>query len=238
MDSSKYELGYKHSLLIFGTAALLLFLATHTGIEILYNATGVRKILLWFINGGLFVFLPMFLLSIKFAKQQVGSSDRKQILRFLRLKTLTAREIRATIFGVISVFVLSGILAFVLPKIIHNFTPQPPFLKLNPLVPGEYWIMLCWIPMFLLNIFGEELFWRGLLMPLQENAMEKNTWWFHAVCWMIFHIPFGIQMILLLLPVFFIQSYLVWKYKNTWIGVIMHGIYNGTGFLLVAFGLI
>lgn len=238
MESRKIELGYKHSLLIFGTAALLLFLATHTGIEILYNATGIRKILLWFINGVLFVFLPFFLLSIKFAKQQVGSSDRKQIMNFLRLKPLSGKEIAATIAGLIAVFVLSGILAVVLPRVIPNFTPQPPFLTLNPLAPGEYWILVCWLPLFFFNIFGEELFWRGLLMPLQENAMGKNTWWFHAICWMVFHIPFGINMILLLLPIFFIQSFLVWKFKNTWIGIIIHGVYNGAGFLAVAFGLI
>jgi membrane protease YdiL (CAAX protease family) len=238
MKTAKISLGYKQSLVIFGTAALLLFLVTHAGIDILYNASGVRKILLWFINGGLFVFAPMLFLAILFAKKQTGSDNLKQALTFLRLKPLNAKEIIASIVGLITVFILSGALAFVLPKIIPNFNPQPPFLTMNPLASNEYWILLCWLPMFFFNIFGEELFWRGLLMPLQENAIGKHTWWFHGLCWLVFHIPFGWNMILLLLPVFFIQSFLVWKYKNTWIGIIIHGIYNGSGFLLVAFGLI
>jgi membrane protease YdiL (CAAX protease family) len=237
MESTNNPLGYKHSLLIFGTAALLLYLVTFVGIDIIYNLTGIRKIVLWFFNGSMFIFIPMFFLAIFFARKQTGN-DLKSALKLLRLKPLSAREIVAVIAGLVVIFILSGLLFYLLPKIISNFNPQPPFLSMKPLQTGEYWILLCWLPMFFFNIFGEELFWRGLLMPHQEIVMGKNTWWFHALCWGIFHIPFGWNLVLLLLPVLFIQSYLVWKFKNTWIGIIIHGIYNGTGFLAVALGLI
>jgi membrane protease YdiL (CAAX protease family) len=238
MEPTPNTLGYKHSLLIFGTAALLLFIVTHVGIEILYDATGIRKVLLWFINGGLFIFIPMLLLAIFFAKKQTGNATLKQALIFLRVKPLKARELLATIIGLVIIFALSGLFYKILPLLIPNFNPQLPFLTMKPLHSGEYWILICWIPLFILNILGEELFWRGLLMPHQETAMGKNTWWFHGLCWLVFHIPFGFNMILLLLPIFFIQSYLVWKYKNTSIGIIIHGVYNGTGFIIVALGLI
>jgi hypothetical protein len=48
----------------------------------------------------------------------------------------------------------------------------------------------------------------------------------------------GWQLILILIPIFFIQPYLVQKRKNTWIGVIIHAGLNGLGFLSVAFGLV
>jgi membrane protease YdiL (CAAX protease family) len=237
MEPPKNPLGYKHSLLIFGTAALLLFLVTYVGLDILFNTTGIRKEVLWFINSTLFIFLPMFFLALYFARNQSDNTLRSA-LKKLRLNRLSTREIIATMIGLAVIFLLSGMLTYLLPKIIPNYSPQPPFLTMKKLQSGEYWILLCWLPMFFFNIFGEEFFWRGLIMPHQEVAMGKNTWWFHALCWGLFHIPFGLNLILLLSPVLFIQSFLVWKYKNTWIGIMIHGIYNGSGFLAIAFGFI
>jgi len=36
----------------------------------------------------------------------------------------------------------------------------------------------------------------------------------------------------------FIQSYVVQRRKNTWVGVVIHGGINGPGFLAIAFGLL
>jgi len=36
----------------------------------------------------------------------------------------------------------------------------------------------------------------------------------------------------------FIQSYVVQRRKNTWVGVVIHGGINGPGFLTIAFGLL
>jgi len=41
-----------------------------------------------------------------------------------------------------------------------------------------------------------------------------------------------------LIPLIFIQSYIVQKTKNSWIGVIMHGGLNGPSFIAICFGLI
>jgi membrane protease YdiL (CAAX protease family) len=76
------------------------------------------------------------------------------------------------------------------------------------------------------------------MLPRQEIAFGKWTWILHGVGWGLFHIAFGWQLLLTLLPILFIQSYVVQRRQNTWIGVIIHAGINGPGFLAIAFGMI
>ena len=55
------------------------------------------------------------------------------------------------------------------------------------------------------------------------------------------NIPAAILMFCLtnyLIPLIFIQSYIVQRTKNSWVGVIMHGGLNGPSFIAICFGLI
>jgi membrane protease YdiL (CAAX protease family) len=115
---------------------------------------------------------------------------------------------------------------------------QPPFMSFEPLTPGRYWILLIWFPFWVLNIMGEEILWRGTMLPRQELAFGKWTWLFHGMGWGVFHIAFGWQLLITLLPILFVQSYVVQRRKNTWVGVIIHGVINGPTFLAIAFGIL
>jgi len=76
------------------------------------------------------------------------------------------------------------------------------------------------------------------MLPRQEVAFGKHTWLIHGFGWALFHIAFGWQLLLTLIPLIFIQSYIVQKTKNSWVGVIMHGGLNGPSFIAICFGLI
>jgi membrane protease YdiL (CAAX protease family) len=58
---------------------------------------------------------------------------------------------------------------------------QPPFMSFDPLTPGRYWILLIWVPYWVLNIMGEEILWRGTMLPRQELAFGKWAWLFHGI---------------------------------------------------------
>ena len=76
------------------------------------------------------------------------------------------------------------------------------------------------------------------MKPRQELVFGRNTWIFHGIGWGLFHIAFGWQLLITLIPLIFIQSYIVQKTKNSWVGVIMHGSINGPSFIAIALGLI
>ncbi len=84
---------------------------------------------------------------------------------------------------------------------------------------------------------GEEILWRGVMLPRQELVFGKYTWVIHGFGWLLFHAAFGWQLLITLIPIIFIQSFVVQKTKNSWTGVILHGTINGPSFIAISFGL-
>ena len=137
------------------------------------------------------------------------------------------------IIGIISLLIMKG-MAIVTGPVKH----QPSFMAFEPLSVGRYWLLLVWFPFWILNIMGEEILWRGVILPRQEVVFGKWTWLIHGICWSLFHIAFGWELLITLLPLLFVQSYVVHKRKNSWVGVIIHAGINGPGFIAIAFGLL
>ncbi len=119
-----------------------------------------------------------------------------------------------------------------------SYDPTPPFMAFEPLRAGRYWLLLVWAPFWILNILGEEILWRGVMLPRQELAFGKRAWIVHGLGWALFHAAFGWQLLVTLIPLIFIQSYIVQRTRNSWLGVVLHGGINGPSFLAIAFGLL
>jgi membrane protease YdiL (CAAX protease family) len=111
-------------------------------------------------------------------------------------------------------------------------------MHLDPLGPDRLYILAVWLPFWLLNIFGEEILWRGVVLPRQELAFGQWAWMINGLGWMAFHLAFGPALMILLAPIILILPYIVQRRGNSWVGVILHAGLNGPGFLAVALGLV
>jgi membrane protease YdiL (CAAX protease family) len=156
----------------------------------------------------------------------------------LRFRRLSKNELVWAIMGLILVGAVSGIVIKGLTLIIGEFDHSPSFMSFETLTRERYWLLIIWLPYWILNILGEEFFWRGVMLPRQELAFGKFTWLIHGTGWGLFHIAFGWQLLITLVPLIYIQSYIVQRKKNSWIGVIMHGGLNGPSFIAICFGFI
>jgi membrane protease YdiL (CAAX protease family) len=94
---------------------------------------------------------------------------------------------------------------------------------------GAFWLLFV---VLFFNIVGEELWWRGYVLPRQELAFGKWTWLIHGTLWACFH-AFKYWEVLSLLPVTLILSYVAQKRRNTWPGIILHYLINGVSFIPV-----
>ena len=110
-------------------------------------------------------------------------------------------------------------------------------MALSPLGPGRYWILAAWLPFFALNILGEELLWRGVVLPRQEAAFGKRAWLANGLGWLSFHAAFPRPVLLLLVPITLILPAIAQRRRCTWPGVIIHAAFGAVGFLSLAFGL-
>ena len=91
---------------------------------------------------------------------------------------------------------------------------------------GNWGIIAIFLVSLILNIVGEELWWRGYILPRQEVQFGKYTWILHGFLWTFFH-AFKYWDLLGLLPVCLIISYMAQKQKNNWTVFMAHLIFNG-----------
>jgi membrane protease YdiL (CAAX protease family) len=232
------EMGWRRSFVFFCIPTILLYIATHVVIPILHTYTGLPILVCWYISGLLLVFLPLFIAALVLFRLEGNEWNWVSIRERFRLESPSLRTCGFSILGLISVGLLTYVLIEAGKSVIPGFSASPDFMIMEPLRPGEYWVLYAWIPLFIFNILGEGLFWRGYIFPLQQKAFGKYTWLVHGGFWTMFHIPFGINLVITLVPIIFIISYVVQKTNSSWPDVIIHAIINGTGFLLVAFGIV
>lgn len=232
------KMGFSTSLIIFGSFALALYLETHFIIPWLAEITGWETVICWFLIGGFGTFIPIVILAIILIKTENLSINHKTWSERLRFRKLSGSDWFWSISGIIIIGISTQLIIVIIEIMLGKADMHPSFMAFEPLSEGRYWILLAWLPFWILNIMGEEILWRGVLLPRQEIAFGKWTWIYHGTFWMIFHIAFGWQLIISLLPILFLQSYIVQKQKSSWIGVIIHAGLNGPGFIAVAFGLV
>ncbi len=173
-----------------------------------------------------------------------GSLKKATKPKNLNLKPITKRDLVWTLIGILTISAFSMLIMIGLTKL-SNLYPDiissnfsPPFLEFPVLDKTEYWIYLVWIPFFFFNIFGEELLWRGFILPRQKVKSETANWTLNSFGWLLFHLAFGWKLMILLLPILIINPFIVQKTKNTWTGILIHGLLNGSGFLLITLGVL
>jgi len=232
------KLGFIGSFAIYLSAATLMFVMTHILIPYLSKTTGMETIFFWFVVAGAGIFTPLIITGLFILKSEGYKISRQTITGRLRFKRLTSKDLLLTFAGLVAVGILSGALMKILEMMIGKFDHSPSFMQFEPLSAGRYWLLLVWAPYWITNILGEEFLWRGVMLPRQEIAFGKYAWLIHGFGWLLFHIAFGWQLLVTLIPLIFIQSYLVQKTGNSWVGVILHGGLNGPAFIAICFGLI
>ena len=232
------KLGLLGSFAVYIPAAILMYCMTHYVIPYLRDRTGQETILFWFIVGGLGIFLPLIVTGFLILKSEGYSISKKTWIDRLRFRKITRKDLLWSFAGLFFVGLFSGVIMKGLEFFIGEFDHSPTFMSFEPLTNGRYWLLLVWFPYWILNILGEEFLWRGVMLPRQEVVFGKYTWLIHGFGWGLFHIAFGWQLLITLIPLIFIQSYIVQKRKNSWIGVIMHGGLNGPSFIAICFGII
>ena len=117
-----------------------------------------------------------------------------------------------------------------------HFGPQD-FMGLS--LKGAWWILVYYaLVMFVCNIAGEELWWRGYVLPRQELAFGKATWVIHGIFWSAFH--------LFMQPTFWDTvrmsitgvglAFVAQRTRNTWPGIVGHSFGNLNFFLSLVRG--
>jgi membrane protease YdiL (CAAX protease family) len=102
---------------------------------------------------------------------------------------------------------------------------------------GNGWVIMVVLLSLIIATLGEELWWRGYILPRQELSHGKMTWVYHGILWTLFHafMPWGLISIL---PGSLALAYVAQKQQNTWPGIIAHASANGLLVLFLLMGVL
>ena len=125
------------------------------------------------------------------------------ILERLRIKRLSKNDWKWTIASSALILTATGLIMFTSKVLSESFglrglETTPSFMEFQVLQGYEKYYLLIWIPMFFFNIVGEEILWRGYILPRQELQHGEYSWIINSILWLIFHVCFGLDLIILL----------------------------------------
>jgi membrane protease YdiL (CAAX protease family) len=228
-------LGLVGSAALFGAGALLLFLTTRVAVPALVSATGAETVVMWFLAASIVLFGPLLLTAALLLYRERGRLV--SLGARLRLRAMNGGDWLWAVGGLAAVGVLTGGIGAALRMLQVEKNLHPSFMAFEPLGPGRYWILVAWLPFFVLNIVGEEFVWRGVALPRQEVAFGRRAWLVNGILWLLFHAAFPWQVLWTLVPITLILPYVVQRRRSTWAGIVIHAGFAAMGFVVLAFGL-
>ena len=97
---------------------------------------------------------------------------------------------------------------------------------------GAWWFFGLFVVSSFFNILGEEFLLRGVLLPKMERVFGKWSWVANGALFAFYHVhqPWTIAANVILGV--FILAFPSWRFRSTWMGVILHSVEN------VVFGLL
>jgi len=223
--------------LLFGIPGLLMYIACKIAIPFLNSFRVFPIEISWFLSAGFLVLIPIFIASLIFVKNEIKTSNLQAMFARMRIKPMQPVDWAYAVGALVLIIGLTLVLAKV-SRAIPLFNSAPDFMADMPLKPGQSWILLAWLPFFFFNIFGEEFWWRGYILPKQELLTKQYTWIVHGILWTLFHVGIGWSAVVLALPIFYILPLVMQIRENTTISIIIHTTLGAFGFLTVALGLI
>ncbi len=230
------------SIILFVIPTLYFLFITYILMPLFNNSISNDPILGWLI-GGYILFVPLFILSFVLFKLEGNKFSIKLFFERFRIKKTIAKDWLWVLFSLLFVYFVSFIIVSISKILSAEFNiPElkmmPHFMQSNSFEEPRLFLLLIWLPMFFLNIVGEELLWRGYILPRMELEHKRYSWLINTILWIMFHVSFGLDLVILLLPTLIIIPFAVYKTKNTSVGIIIHAILNGPMFVLVNLGLI
>jgi membrane protease YdiL (CAAX protease family) len=243
-------LSWPKAALLFASTSALIVVAVYLGIPALQSAgfTFLQAYLVCFYTP----FVGIFVISILAYRLEGNEWSWQAFAKRYRLRRMD----RSTWLWTVMLVLIGGLAAWGLSFTGRWLAGMPLFAppdyfpaEINPTkemvagvfmdtpLAGQWWIVPVYFAGWFFNIAGEELLWRGYLLPRQEATHGERAWMVHGFMWAVWHVYWRWNL-LALLPVTLAIPFVVQRTKNTWVGIIAHGLANLIPLALIVVGVV
>lgn len=209
------------TLVSFGAPAIVLFVTTRVAIPSVSRQLGLPP-LVWFLAfGAFYVLVP--LLVIALLRLRAESLEEVAVWRErLRFRPLNAADWK-WVAGAIALSAVSSLLLVSLLRLAGVREIVPSFLANSgeqALVPRD--LAIAWGCFGALSVAAQEILWRGVYLPRQEQVLGERAWMANAAGWGLFLLPLGWPLLLIVLPVILAVPLTAKRRQNASVGVAVH----------------
>lgn len=245
--------GWGSSLLLFGIPGALLVLTVHLVNPLLVDA-GVPLVVSFTLS--LYgVLLGLLVATFVRYRRSGHPMARPAVEERLRLRRLQRREwawvaaaVAVTLVGDAALEPALHWMATTLPLPVPDALPSlfdpreelslPPTEYLGVSLEGRWWILLVYAASLFANIMGEELWWRGYVLPRQELAFGEWAWLVNGLLWIVVFHAFMWWAYPTLLVTGLVTPFVAQRLQSTWAAVAVHGTGNALFLLLLLAGVL
>lgn len=245
--------GWRATLLLFGVPGLVLIVTVHLLNPALVEA-GVPLIVSFTLSlyGVLFCLLAATFVALRRSGHPM---DRAALVERLRLRALRGRDWWWVALAVAVAFAADAALepamswmADAVPLPIPDHLPTlfdpreelqlPPTEYLGVTLEGRWWVLAVYALSLFGNIVGEELWWRGYVLPRQERAFGARAWIVNGVLWVVVFHAFMWWAFPTLLATGLLTPLVAQRLQSTWAAIVVHGTGNALFLLLLLAGVL
>jgi membrane protease YdiL (CAAX protease family) len=193
----------------------------------------------------------LFALALGFSKGDGYGASWSTLKARLRLLPMQGRDWLWAVGALVVTFLSMGLLGLSAQILVQALpTIAPPDFFPNWLRPGaaltaatfadyiraplqgNWGVAVLFFVMLFFNIAGEELWWRGYILPRQEETHGRAAWAINGALWWLWHLTFYPWQVLALLPICLAVPFVVQRRRNTWVALIIH-VQNGAVLMFV-----
>jgi membrane protease YdiL (CAAX protease family) len=216
---------------LFAVGGLLVLVVIRAGVPAV-AATGLDPFIAWMLLAAPFVFTPILGLGWLVLRSEGQSFSKPALVDRLRLHRPTGRDWLWTAAGIVAIGAASAAMMALCNRLGLDIDP----FHRTPRPWSSAWVVALWLVYWPLNIWGEELVWRGVLLPRMESALGARAWLANALLWAAFHTGFGIGNILVVSPTLVLVPLLAQRRRSTWVAVALHAGLSLPGMVGIALG--
>jgi membrane protease YdiL (CAAX protease family) len=97
---------------------------------------------------------------------------------------------------------------------------------------GAWWFLGLFVVSSVFNILGEEFLFRGVLLPRMQGVFGKWNWVANGALSAFYHLHQPWTIAANVIQGVFVLAFPRWRFRSTWMGVIVHSVENVFGGLL------